>query len=316
MIDKNNIRILFMGTPDFACESLKALVDNRFNVVGVFTKPDKPSGRGMKMQMSIVKQYAIDKNIVVYTPIKFKNNPEIMDIIKKLNPNVICVAAYGKILPSEVLDYPKYGCINVHGSLLPKYRGAAPIQWSIINGDKYTGITTMYMDEGMDTGNMLLKEKVNILDSDNYQTLTDKLKIVGAKLLVETLNKLIDGSLERIKQDPNYTLAPMIEKSMGKLDFNKKGIELFNLVRGMSPTPGTYFFDKNNKRYKVYQIEYINQDISGKNGEVLNISDGKFSIKCCDGYINIKIIQPENSKKMDVEQYINGNKIKLGDILN
>lgn len=316
MIEKNDIRILFMGTPDFACESLKALVNNNFNIVGVFTKPDKPSGRGMKLQESEVKQYAKSQNIPVYSPVKFKNNPEIMEIIKKLNPNVICVAAYGKILPKEVLQYPEFGCINVHGSLLPKYRGAAPIQWSIINGDKYTGITTMYMDEGMDTGDMLLKEKVEIQDSDDYQTMTNKLKIVGAKLLIETLDNLISGKLKRQKQSKDYTIAPMIDKSMGKLDFNKKGIELFNLVRGMNPTPGTYFFDKNNKRYKIYKIEYVMQNIDAKNGEVIMLSNGKFSIKCSDGYINIKVIQPENSKKMDVAQYINGSKIKLGDILN
>lgn len=315
-INKNDLRILFMGTPDFALESLKALNFSLFNVVAVFTNPDKPSGRGMKLQMSPVKKYALSQNIKVFEPKKLRNNPEITYILKKINPNLICVAAYGKILPKEVLDYPKYGCINVHGSLLPKYRGAAPIQWSIINGDKETGITTMFMDQGMDTGDILLKNKVPILDSDNYETLQNKLKVVGADLLIKTINCLCDGTLEKIKQPEEYSLAPMIDKSMGRLNFSKKGYELFNLIRGMSPTPGTFFFDSNNKRYKVYKAEYVvNQNINTKNGEVINASDDKFSIKCSDGYINIEIIQPENSKKMNIHEFLNGCKLKVGDML-
>lgn len=318
IIDKKDLKILFMGTPDFAKASLEALVKSGYNVIGVFTNPDKPSGRGMKVTMSPVKQFCIENSIEVFQPQKLRNNPQIIEILDDLKPNLICVTAYGKILPKEVLDYPKYGAINVHGSLLPKYRGAAPIQWSIINGDNITGITTMYMDEGMDTGDMLLKEKVEITSSDNFESLHDKMKIVGAKLLVKTIDKLCKDELQRVKQSSEYTLAPMIDKDLGKLDFNKTSVELYNLIRGLCPTPGTYFFDNVGKRYKVYKINYYENDNNKNvlNGTIINITKDKLSIKCKNGYIDIIIIQPENSKKMDVCEFLKGSKFKIGDILN
>ena len=181
---RKDIKVVFMGTPEFACESLKEIYEAGFNIVGCFTNPDKPSGRGMKLKASAVKEYAIEKNIPIYQPKKIRNNQEVLDILDKLAPDVIAVVAYGKILPKEVLDIPKYGCINVHGSLLPKYRGAAPMQWALINGEKETGITTMFMDVGMDTGDMLLKEEIEIKDDYNLETLHDKLMVIGAKLLV------------------------------------------------------------------------------------------------------------------------------------
>ena len=188
-----------MGTPEFARESLKILYEAGYNIVACFTNPDKPSGRGMKIKYSAVKEYALEKNIPIYQPKKLRNNEEIIEKLKELKPDFIAVVAYGKILPKEILDIPKYGCVNVHGSLLPKYRGAAPMQWALINGEEKTGITTMFMDVGMDTGDMLLKEELEIKDDYNLEDLHDKLMVIGGNLLVKTLDKIVDGTIKREK---------------------------------------------------------------------------------------------------------------------
>lgn len=316
---KENIKVVFMGTPDFAKCSLEKLVDSGYNVVGVFTNPDKPSGRGMKLKASEVKEYAISKNIEVYQPTKLRNNIEALEVLKKLNPDVICVVAYGKILPKEILEFPRLGCINVHGSLLPKYRGAAPMQWAIMNGDKKTGITTMFMDEGMDTGDMLLKEEIEITDNDNFETIHDKLKVVGAELLVETLDKVIDGKVERIKQSSQCTIAPMISKEMTKIDFNKTSREIFDFVRGFSPYPGMYMEDEEGRRYKVYNIKIVEQnsitDDMNKNnlcpGTVVKVTKNELIVSTKSGYIQILEIQPPNSKKMNISAFLAGNKIEV-----
>lgn len=306
----NDIKVVFMGTPDFARESLKALVEANINVVGVFTNPDKPSGRGMKLKMSEVKEYAISKDIPVYQPLKVRNNEEVIKTLKELNPDFIVVVAYGKILPKEVLEIPRLGCINVHGSLLPNLRGAAPIQWSIINGDSVTGVTTMYMDEGMDTGDMLLKAEIDITDEDNLETVYNKLKVVGGELLVKTLNGIVNNSITRVKQEGEATYAPMINKDTLKIDFNKTGREIFNHVRGLSPVPGTLMFIDENTKFKVYKVSYELKAIEGiENGGVVEISKSKLSIKCADGVVNILEIQPPNSKRMDVKAFLAGNKI-------
>lgn len=317
-MDRKDLRIVFMGTPEFAKESLKILIESGFNVVGVFSNPDKEAGRGMTLKMSPVKEYALSVNIPVFQPQRVRKNEEVIDILNKLSPDVICVTAYGKILPKEILELPKYGSINVHGSLLPKYRGAAPIQWSIINGESVTGITTMYMDEGMDTGDMLLREEVKIEDADNFETLHDKLMSVGSNLLVKTLDKLLDGSLIRIKQPEDASYAPMITKEMTKLDFNIQPRQIFNLVRGLSPFMGTYFFDKNGKRYKVYDVKYIeNIDKNDfENAQIAYIYKDTLGIKCRDGYIEIVTIQPENSKKMNISEFLKATKFVVGDKLN
>ena len=306
----NDIKVVFMGTPDFARDSLKALVEANINVVGVFTNPDKPSGRGMKLKMSEVKEYAISKDIPIYQPLKVRNNEEVIKTLKELNPDFIVVVAYGKILPKEVLEIPRLGCINVHGSLLPNLRGAAPIQWSIINGDSVTGVTTMYMDEGMDTGDMLLKAKIDITDEDNLETVYNKLKVVGGELLVKTLNGIVNNSITRVKQEGEATYAPMINKDTLKIDFNKTGREIFNHVRGLSPVPGTLMFIDENTKFKVYKVSYELKEIEGiENGGVVEISKSKLSIKCADGVVNILEIQPPNSKRMDVKAFLAGNKI-------
>ena len=208
------LNILFMGTPDFAEESLEAVYNAGHNILGVVTNIDKPKGRGMKMVASPVKEFAISKNIPVYQPEKVRNNTEFIEQIASLKPDVICVVAYGKILPKEILDIPRLGCINVHGSLLPKYRGAAPIQWAVLNGDKTTGITTMYMGEGMDTGDMILKQEVEIGDNETTGELWDRLSKIGSELLVKTLEQVEAGTAPREKQGDDFTLAPMLNKEM------------------------------------------------------------------------------------------------------
>ena len=225
------MKIVFMGTPDFAEKSLEALYNAKFEILAVVTNPDRPKCRGMKMICSPVKEFAVAKNIKVYQPEKVRNNEEFINEIKNLEPDVICVVAYGKILPKEILEIPKYGCINVHGSLLPKYRGAAPIQWAVINGEKVTGVTTMFMDIGMDTGDIILKEETKIGEDETTGELWDRLATMGANLLVETLNKIENGTAPREKQSEKFSMAPMLNKQMAEIDFeNKTAEEIKNLV--------------------------------------------------------------------------------------
>ena len=314
------LNILFMGTPDFAKESLEALYNAGYNILGVVTNPDKPKGRGMKMIASPVKQLAIENNIPIYQPIKIRNNEEFIKEIKELNPDIICVVAYGKILPKEILDIPKYGCINVHGSLLPKYRGAAPIQWAIINGEKTTGITTMYMDIGMDTGDMILKEEVEIGEDETTGELWERLSKIGGTLLVKTINLIEKGKAPREKQGEDYTVAPMLSKEMAQIDWNKKSSkDIKNLVRGLDPIIGAYTFI-NNKKIKIWKVNIIsNKEFAikfnievqkYKNGEVLLANDkqGLF-IKANDAIINVIELQAENSKRMNAKDYLRGNRI-------
>lgn len=313
---RNDIRVVFMGTPDFAKASFVELVEAGFNIVGCFTNPDKPSGRGMKLKYSPVKEYALSQNIPVYQPEKFRENFEVIEILKNLKPDFLVVVAYGKILPKEVLDIPRLGAINVHGSLLPKYRGSAPMQWSIINGEEKTGITTMFMDEGMDTGDMLLKEEIVIDYNDNLEVIHDKLMNIGAKLLIKTLDGIVAGTVKREKQPNEATYAPMISREMTKIDFNKKALEIHNFIRGLCPFPGTYMELANGKKLKVFKVEAIHDDSIDKsieNGNIILMSKNDLHIKCSDGYIKILEIQPENSKRMNISAFMAGNKISMSD---
>lgn len=312
-MNRKDIKVVFMGTPEFAKCSLEGLYDAGYNIVGVFTNPDTLSGRGMKLKASPVKEYAISKDIPVFQPQKVRKNEEVIKILNELNPDIIAVTAYGKILPKEILDFPKYGCINVHGSLLPKYRGAAPIHHAIINGEAETGITTMYMDVGMDTGDMLLKEVVKITDEDNLETMSNKLMNVGSELLVKTLDKVIAGDIERIKQGEDFCIAPMIEKEMTKLDFNKTAREVFNFVRGLSPYIGTFTIHSDGRKFKVLEVKEA-ENIQGEIGKVVLLTKNRLLIKCKDNTIEVKKIQPQNSKVMDIAAFLNGNKIELGDM--
>lgn len=304
------MKIVFMGTPDFARDSLKAVVEAGHKVALVVTNPDKPKGRGMKLIPSDVKKYAIEQNLEVVQPVKVRNNPEFVEQLKNINPDVICVVAYGKIIPKEILDIPRLGCINVHGSLLPKYRGAAPIQWAVLNGDKETGITTMFMDVGMDTGDMINKEVVQIGDDETTGELWDRLSIIGAKLLVKTLKDLENGTYKREKQGDDFTVAPMIKKEMAKIDWeNQTSSEIKNLVRGLNPFMGAFSF-LNDKKIKIWKVEKLNDKSEKEPGTVL-VSDSKAGLVIAtkDGAVSVLEIQGENSKRMGISDYLRGNKI-------
>ena len=316
------MKIIYMGTPDFAKESLEAIYNAGHEILAVVTNPDKPKGRGMKMMESPVKQYAVEKGLKIYQPEKVKDNTQFIEEMKELKPDVICVVAYGKILPKEILDIPSKGCINVHGSLLPKYRGAAPIQWAIINGEKTTGVTTMYMDIGMDTGDMILKKETAIGENETTGELWKRLAKIGAELLVETLQKIEDGTAQRIPQGEQFTMAPMLNKEMSKIDWeNKSAEQIKNLVRGLNPIMGTYSYI-NEKKVKFWKVETAkelpnNKNIENcENGTVIysNSKDGLY-IKAKDGIIKVIEIQGENAKRMNVNDFLRGNEILEGTIL-
>ncbi len=307
------MKIVFMGTPDFARESLEAVYNNGHEILAVVTNPDKPKGRGMKMVASPVKEFAMEKGLKIYQPEKVRKNDEFINEIKTLNPEVICVVAYGKILPQEILDIPEKGSINVHGSLLPQYRGAAPIQWAVLNGDKITGITTMYMGAGMDTGDMILKQKVEIGEDETTGELWDRLSKIGAELLVETLKQIEAGTAPRIPQGDDFTMAPMLDKEMAKIDWeNKTAKEIKNLVRGLNPIMGAYTF-LNGKKIKFWKVD-LAEGIEGnpelKNGTVIKTDkkDGIY-IKTKEGVLKVIEIQGENAKRMSIQDYLRGNSI-------
>ncbi len=312
------LNILFMGTPDFARDSLEAVYNAGYNILGVVTNPDRPKGRGMKLVASPVKEFAIEKNLKIFQPEKVKKNEEFINQIKDLNPDVICVVAYGKILPKEILDIPRLGCINVHGSLLPKYRGAAPIQWAVLNGDKTTGVTTMYMDVGMDTGDMILKQEVDIGENETTGELWDRLSKIGGELLVETLKQIENRTAPRVKQSDDFSVAPMLNKEMAKIDWeNKTAQEIKNLVRGLNPIMGAYTF-LNGSKIKFWKVDVANSidfDVdkikSLKNGSVL-VSDQKqgLFIKTKQGILSVLEIQGENAKRMSINDFLRGNKIE------
>lgn len=323
------MKIVFMGTPDFAKESLKALYEAKHEILAVVTNPDRPSGRGMKLNSSPVKQYAEEVALPIYQPEKIRGNHGFIEQIKQLNPEVICVVAYGKILPEEILKIPQKGCINVHGSLLPKYRGAAPIQWSVINGDKKTGVTTMYMDIGMDTGDMILKEEIEIGEYETTGEVWGKLAKIGGELLVKTLQGIEEGTAPRTKQGEDFSIAPMLKKEDAKPDWkNMTAEKIKNLVRGLNPIMGAYTFLEE-KKIKIWKVEVISEQevknlieneqliYEARPGQVI-ISDEKkgLYIKAKEGIIKVIEIQGENSKKMNVEDYLRGNKIEVGKIFN
>ena len=324
------MKIVFMGTPDFARDSLSAIYDAGHEITAVVTVPDKPKGRGMKLIPCEVKEYAIEKGIKVYQPEKLRENKEIADTLKDINPDVICVVAYGKIIPKEILEIPKYGCVNVHPSLLPQYRGSAPIQWAILNGDKETGVTTMYLDEGMDSGDIILQTKTPIDKDETSGELWDRLSKIGAELLVETLEKIENKTAPRIKQPKEFTLAPMLEKSQAKIDWESKTAqEIKNLVRGLNPIMGAYSV-LNEKKIKFWKVdklsidEFINKYPEFKEyeyrfleidpGTVLYIDKKEaIYIMTKEGILKVIEIQGENSKRMPTPEFLRGNKIEVVD---
>lgn len=325
------LKIVFMGTPDFAKVSLEKVYEAGYTIEAVVTNIDKPKGRGMKLAFSPVKEFAIEKGIEVLQPVKVRNNPEFIEKIKKMNPDVICVVAYGKILPKELLEIPRLGCINVHGSLLPKYRGAAPIQWAVLNGETTTGITTMYMDVGMDTGDMILKEETKIGENETTGELWDRLSVIGGDLLVKTLKLIEEEKAPREKQGEDFTLAPMLDKEMAKIDWeNKTAVEIKNLVRGLNPIMGAYSYI-NDKKIKFWKVDILsNEELKEEFPELTEyeyklkeiqpgtvlFSDSKkgLYIKANDGIIKVLEIQGENAKKMNIYDFLRGNHIIVGSI--
>ena len=322
------LNIIFMGTPDFAKESLEAIYNAGHNIIAVVTNPDRPKGRGMKMIASPVKEFCLQQNIPVLQPEKIR---EIKDTLVQLNPDLFCVVAYGKILPKDILDIPKLGSINVHGSLLPKYRGAAPIQWAVLNGDKTTGITTMYMDEGMDTGDIILKQEVEIGENETTGELWERLSKIGGELLTETVDKIEKGIAPRKKQGKDFTLAPMLKKEISKIDWeNKTAQEIKNLIRGLNPIMGAYT-TYNNKKIKIWKADKIEtQKFMEEHPEFKNhidrfttmvdgtiiFSDEKkgLYVKAKDGLLLIQEVQAENSRKMNIQDFLRGKPLKMGEV--
>ena len=296
------MKVIFMGTPDFSVPVLQSLIDN-YEVVLVVSQPDKRVGRHQELRYTPVKELALKYNIPVFQPEKIRVE---YDDILALEPDIIITCAYGQIIPKEILDCPKYGCINVHASLLPKYRGGAPIHWSIINGDKKTGITIMYMDVGMDTGDIISQEEVEILDSDNLESVHDKLSALGAKLLLSTLPSIIDGTNDRLKQnEEEVTFAYNIKREEEHIDFNKTSREIFNLIRGLSPVPSSnaILFGE---EMKILESKIGNGNYNGKCGEIVDISNEGIVVKTSDGCVVLTKIKPFGKKLMDANSYVNG----------
>ena len=310
-----DLRVVFMGTPEFSVPILASLIENT-KVIGVVTQPDKMVGRGKKVKYPKIKEVALFHNILVLQPNNIKN--EYQEILN-LEPDIIITCAYGQIIPKVILDYPRYGCINVHASLLPKLRGGAPIHHAIIDGYQETGITIMYMDVGMDSGDIIAYQKIPIELSDTYQTLHDKLSLLGSSLLIETLPSIVSGENQRIKQNQDeVTYGYNIKREEEKLDFNSSMLVVYNKIRGLNPDPGSYFL-LNGKTVKVYGASMIDDDTyqEKQNGEIVNVSKEGIYVKVSDGLIKITEIKMEGKKQMTVASFLNGNKENLvGVILN
>lgn len=310
------MRIVFMGTPDFAVPSIKALFENGYEVVAAVTQPDRPRGRSKELIPPEVKQFAVERGIPVLQPTKLRKNEEFLEELKKLAPDLLVTCAYGNILPQTVLDVPPLGCINVHGSLLPKYRGAAPIQWSIINGDKITGVTTMMTDIGMDTGDILLKKEVQITEEMNAGELFDLLSEVGAKLLIETIEALKLGKLTRTPQvHSEATHTSMLNKEDGLINWNEEAIDIHNLVRGVYPWPVAYT-KYLGERMRVLKTKVINpEDTFTETGKIIDVNDSGISVSTARGVLLIEILQFDGGKALKVADYIRGHSIEKGNSL-
>ncbi len=302
------MRVVFMGTPDFAVPVLEALTESKHEVVAVVTQPDKRKGRGKEMQYTPVKTAALNHGIEVYQPAKVKDE-EFQNVLRDINADVIVVVAFGQILPPSIIHMPKYGCINVHASLLPKYRGAAPIQWAVIDGEKETGITTMQMDEGLDTGDMMLKEVVPVDEKETGGSLHDKLAACGGKIILETLQKVEDGTVTYTKQDDSKSnYAKMLDKNLGKIDFTKKAVEIERLIRGLNPWPSAYT-KLDGKTLKIWDADVL----EGENetpGKIVNITKDQIWISTGEGILAVNELQLEGKKRMNTEDFLRGYKME------
>jgi len=308
------VNIVFMGTPDFSVPSLKKLIEN-YNVRAVFTQPDKPKGRGKKLSASPVKEIAVLNNIPVYQPVKIRKEQEIINKIKTIKPDFIIVVAYGQILSKEILDIPKFACINLHASLLPRLRGAAPINWAIINGEKFAGNTTMKMDVGLDTGDMLLRQKIEITEAMTSEDLYHILMNKGADLLVETIDKYAKGEIKPEKQNDELTnYAPLLTKDTGKIIWSSANNKIENLVKGLKPHP-LAFTSYKEKTMKIHEAKAIDMDFKKNVGTVVKVDKDGILVACGEGSLLIEVIQFPGKKAMKVEDYIRGNTIEEGAVL-
>ena len=308
------MRVIFMGTPDFAVGTLEAIINAGHEVVGVVTQPDKRQGRSSELRMSPVKACAIKHNIDVYQPVKVRD-PEFVEILRGMEPEVIVVVAFGQIIPKSVLEMPKYGCVNVHASLLPKYRGAAPIQWAVINGDEVTGVTTMLMDEGIDTGDILMVREYKVEPKETGGSLFDKLEKIGAELLVETLDGLKSGSITPIPQGENFTHVGKLEKTTGVIDFNKSAVEIERLIRGLNPWPSAYT-SFNGKTLKIWDADIDDCDCSMyAPGTIYKVDKKNIYVSTAKGGLVLNEIQLEGKKRMDTEAFLRGCQVETGVVL-
>lgn len=308
------MKIVFMGTPDIAVGCLQKIIDEKHEILGVVTQPDKPIGRGKKIGMPPVKELALKYDIPVYQPIKARDKG-FVEVLKNLNPDLIVVVAFGQILSKEILDIPSLGCVNVHVSLLPKYRGAAPINWVIINGEEKTGVTTMYMDEGLDTGDMILTCEFELNDEITAGELHDIMKEKGALLLKETIDLIDKGKAPRIPQNhEEFTYAPIMSKALGQIDFSKSARDIHNLVRGVNPWPSAYTTYKG-QTMKVWKTKVLNETSDKHPGTILKVDKEGIRVSTNDNILLIKEIQMPGKKRVLVEEYIKGNNIETGEVL-
>lgn len=309
------MRILFMGTPDFAVDTLKTLIDSEHEVIGVVTQPDKPKGRGTKVQCSPVKELAMQNQLPVYQPVRVRDEAFLFEL-RKMSPDVIVVAAFGQILSKEILDTPKYGCINVHASLLPKLRGAAPIQWSVIQGDKESGVTIMQMQEGLDTGDILLVEKCALAPKETGGSLFEKLEKFGGPMVLKVLAMAEKGELNPVPQvEEEHTYAKMLSKATGRLDFTKTAKELERLIRGLNPWPSAYCYLAG-KMLKIWEADVIEE---GKQtwelctpGTIVEVTKDSMVVKAGEGYLGLRCVQLEGKKRMQTDAFLRGNSVTEG----
>ena len=310
------MRIVFMGTPDFAVGSLQALCESgKHEILAVVTQPDRPKGRGNKLLQTPVKEYALEQGLTVYQPQKVKN-PEFVELLHELQPELIVVAAFGQFLSKEILELPKYGCINVHASLLPKYRGAAPIQYAIIKGEKESGVTIMQMDIGMDTGAMLDKVVVPIAENTTMGELHDALREQGAALLLEVIDKIAAGTaVAEPQDDAQATYATLLDRSMEHIDWSKTAQEVHNLIRGFNPAPSTFTKLPNGKSLKIWGSKITDKSSTAAAGTVIETGKHSFFVACGDGVLEITEVQPESKKRMPAQVFLNGRGVQEGDLL-
>ncbi|WP_440442610.1 methionyl-tRNA formyltransferase, partial [Phascolarctobacterium succinatutens] len=310
------MRIVFMGTPDFAVGSLQALCESgKHEILAVVTQPDRPKGRGNKLLQTPVKEYALEQGLTVYQPQKVKT-PEFVELLHELQPELIVVAAFGQFLSKEILELPKYGCINVHASLLPKYRGAAPIQYAIIKGEKESGVTIMQMDIGMDTGAMLDKVVVPIAENTTMGELHDALREQGATLLLQVIDKIAAGTAVAEPQDNEQaTYATLLDRSMEHIDWSKTAQEVHNLIRGFNPAPSTFTKLPNGKSLKIWGSKMTDKSSAAAAGTVIETGKHSFFVACGEGVLEITEVQPESKKRMPAQVFLNGRGVQEGDLL-